>query len=280
MEELRRGDWIAEVCPEWGMNTISLSYKGIEILRRPASMDELRNSPYVFGTPILLPPNRTADGVFFFCGKRYELPVNETVSNCHLHGSVHSAQFEVTDRTESTITATLHNRDIFFPFPFIIEAEYRLTEYGYEQVFVIKNSGNTPMPLTFGLHTTLKCNASFSVPIGEKYERDKRNLPTGRLVGLSSEEQCYVYGAQNKTSVSGYFTSAGNTAIVDGFRYNVSGFDHWTLWNGGGERGFIAIEPQCGAVNCLNNGMGLRSLGVGESSLFRTLISPERDELV
>lgn len=39
-----------------------------------------------------------------------------------------------------------------------------------------------------------------------------------------------------------------------------------------GDQGFISIEPQCGAVNCLNSGRGRHRLAAGETEAFRTLI--------
>ena len=74
---LRRGLWTAQVTPGHGMNTLSLRYDGRPVLRSPKTMEEYLQLPEGFGTPPLLPANRTRDGVFDFEGKRYSLHIND-----------------------------------------------------------------------------------------------------------------------------------------------------------------------------------------------------------
>ena len=55
--------------------------------------------------------------------------------------------------------------------------------------------------------------------------------------------------------------------------YSVSdNFNQWILWNNDGNQGFISIEPQCGAVNALNSGIGRLDLDPNRCEIFRTII--------
>ena len=83
---LRSGRWEAAVAPDFGANLTKLAYDGFPILRSPEREEELLSkSRYVYGNPLLLPPNRTKDGSFCFEGRSYSLPVNEQPSARPVH---------------------------------------------------------------------------------------------------------------------------------------------------------------------------------------------------
>ena len=73
--------------------------------------------------------------------------------------------------------------------------------------------------------------------------------------------------------VTGLFTAGGHRATIGDFTYEVSeNFDQWVLWNGDAAQKFVSIEPQCGAVNALNSGAGLRILEPHRTETFHTCI--------
>ncbi len=272
--QLRHSDWMAQITPDYGMNTVMLSHGGEQILRSPASMKALDLSPCTYGTPLLLPPNRTRNARFQFDGKIYRLPPNEKATGNHIHGFLNRAIFELTERSDYQAVGKFLNDRACFPFPFEITVTCRLNADGYMQKYSIRNTGNTDMPLTVGLHTTFFAKEQFCVPIGQLWERDSANIPTGLLLPLSKEEEQYRHGAPCQGNrISGFYTSAGNTARIGNYRYTVSSnFNQWILWNGDGNSGFISIEPQCGAVNALNSQAGLHRLAPGETETFTTWI--------
>ena len=164
------------------------------------------------------------------------------------------------------------NNGAAYPFPYRIDVTYEITEAGFLARYALTNTGGKPMPVTFGLHTTFMANEDFSVPLGEYQERDERALPTGRYLPLTIKQQRLLSGMPCQgTPISGYFRSAGNTARIGVYFYQVSGpFSHWILYNRTGTEGYICIEPQCGEVNGLN-GEHLVIPG-GETVQFETLI--------
>lgn len=275
---LHCGKWQAEITPWMGMNTVSLTCGDRPVLRTPASREALQADSCVYGTPILLPPNRTEGGIFTFDGKAWQLPVNEPVFNNHLHGFVHCQAFHLTEATETKVSGTYENRGETFPYPYRMEVVCRLREEGYLQEFLITNTGNTDMPLAFGLHTVFAAPERIQVPIGKRWLVNDCYIPTGELEDLSPEAQSYRDGASPEgTLVRGFYTSCGQEARVGDFCYRVSDhFNQWVLWNGDGSQGFCAVEPMCGAVNALNSGEGLLRLHPGETVRFATSIYQEK----
>ena len=109
---------------------------------------------------------------------------------------------------------------------------------------------------------------------GRAHIINERCIPQGEPVELDDRQKQYRDGMQpDGKGIDGFYTSGGNTARIGRMEYQVSeNFNQWILYNRGGDQGFISIEPQCGAVNCLNSGRGLHRLAAGETETFRTVI--------
>lgn len=271
---LHCGDWEAVIAPEFGMNAISLTYQGRAVLRSPENEAALAADSCVYGTPLLMPPNRTAGGAFCFDGKQYHLPINEPAFHNHLHGQLHCRSVTVTEVTETYVRGVYENRGESFPFPFRLEIGCGLTEEGFAQEFLFTNTGDTDMPLTFGLHTVFAVKEQIRVPICKRWTVNDCYIPTGALEELTEESSTYRDGMNpNGKLVRGFYTAAGTEARIDEFRYRVSSnFDQWVLWNADGQGGFCAIEPMQGPVNALNSGISLIRLKPGESERYATTI--------
>lgn len=76
---LSAGGYEAEFSADIGATCFRLFYKPLnaEILRTPNGESQRNTNVYLFGNPILFPPNRIRGGRFVFRGKEYVLPVNE-----------------------------------------------------------------------------------------------------------------------------------------------------------------------------------------------------------
>lgn len=275
MIELEFGPWKAALCPEFGMNTISLCLAGEEILRKPKNMEDFYKDPCVYGTPVLLPPNRTDGGKFCFEGREYLLPINDTAGGNHLHGFLNRTAFVIDGQSSSRVTAHYENKGELFPFAFRMEIAAWLDEEGYHQQFSVTNTGAGNMPLTFGIHTNFAEKERFFVPLGQRQEKTDRHIPTGKLLPLDDREKAMCSGfAPDGQPISAFYTSAGHTAGIGRIVYQVSpNFDQWVLYNGGGKAGFVSIEPQSGAVNALNSSVGLKILKPGKTEVFSTLMT-------
>ena len=273
---LKCGKWSAEICPRLGGNMIGLRCDGRDVLRPLENEDDLKINPYLFGSPILMPANRTFEGKFTFEGREYCLPLNEPQNNCNLHGSVLFEAFEVVSVVENCVVLRLVDKECrSYPFPFALTVTYSLTDDGLLADYEVENIGEGNMPLTFCLHTTFVEPESFSVPIDACQEKDAHHIPTGRYIPLNAEEKEIAESSPScGRIISGYYRACGKVARVGDYIYSVSeNFDHWIFFNGRGENGLLCVEPQAGKVNGLNIDGGHIVLSPNEKIRFETRIS-------
>lgn len=255
MLEMQCGGWKAAVYPECGANLAYLSCDGVEILRSPKDFDALLSSPVLYGLPFLMPANRVKGATFTFEGTTYTLPMNEPARHNHLHGLINRAPFSVVESDDCHIVMSLHNDGVYYPFPFDLTITDRLTEYGLHREISLSNCGKRTMPYTLAIHAAFKLPGNVSIPVNERYAVDEDFIPTGEMLPLTRREQAYAQGVTLEERLGGFFTSAGNCATVDDFVMTVSEqFDHWVLFHMQ-DQGFLCVEPQCGAVDGLNNGI-------------------------
>ncbi|HHY82950.1 MAG TPA: aldose 1-epimerase [Clostridiales bacterium] len=273
--KLKYQKWEAEMLPLFGANVISLKHDGFEILRSPENMTVLTESPYLYGTPLLFPPNRTEGGRFCFDGVYYSLELNEPQRNNHIHGKMFDAPFSILKTEMNSVTCVYEDCGERYPFPFRMTIICSLGEDGLTQTIEIENTSDSDMPVLLGLHTTFAEPHIFSVPLGKRWETNENYIPTGRLLEIEEHERLYIRGCSPKRRIiSGFFTAAGNTARIGNYFYHTSeNFSQWILYNGGGDKGFLCIEPQSGPVNGLNMKDGHLRLESRKYVMFWTRIS-------
>lgn len=266
---LERGDWTAEIAPAVGGNIVGLWYRGQSVLRHLDVHSPLPERITRYGATILFPVNCTEKGRFSFQGKSYQLPVDQMWNGNNMHGSVYLQAFRLLQRDQTSVALCFENLNEVYPFPFRLVVTYRLENEGVTAIYQITNTGDGDMPYTFGLHTTFPEPDLFHVDIAQVQETDESGCVTGRYLPLSEEEQMIAAGkgVSKGHPLLGFYRASGNTASLDGkIIYElVKGFDHWTVFNGGGKSGILCLEPQCGAVNGLNIPEGHKVLKKGTS---------------
>ncbi len=271
--KMQAGDYEAYILPKLGANPIALRYKGRDILRPLKNIGDVKENPFLWGSPILIPANRTEGARFSFGGEDYTLPLNEPALNNNLHGVMYSLIFEIEKATDTEVITYYKNRGAAFPFHFDIRVTAKLSENGFSRRFEITNAGEGDMPLTFCLHTTfVDYGEKITVPVCEVHRKNSCHIPThyGPLEGYEKELPTGI--RPTGRFVGGYFHSCGNVATVGDTVYTVKGkFDHWIIFNGEGVKGLICIEPQAGRSNGLNDG-GYITLGRGKTEIFETEI--------
>ena len=204
--EFTKRDYTALLVPSVGANLVRLAHTrlGVEVLRTPSERehDEFLRRPHVYGVPILFPPNRIADGRFRFDGREYRFPITRPEENNYHHGILKSQSFAVSKAVETPDEVLIETRcysnaasdAIYrdFPHAFKCKITYRLSAEGLEQEVMFGNKSDLPMPVGVGFHTPL--NVPFAggdaadyrlrMAVGERFELNGRNLPTGRLLPL------------------------------------------------------------------------------------------------
>ena len=176
--KLTCGSWSAEILPHTGANTVRLTWEGTDVLRPLCDLAELAENPFLHGSPILLPANRTDGAAFVFDGRRCLLPLNEPKLRNNLHGMLWSLPFSVLETAETSASLLYENRGDAYPFPFRLTVTVRLDGEGYHRAFEVENTGETDMPLTFALHTTFPESGYVQVPLAEAHRRNERLIPT------------------------------------------------------------------------------------------------------
>lgn len=271
---LHGGPWTAHVVPRYGMNTLSLRCSGRDVLRTPTDLASFLQLPEGYGTPPLLPANRTRDGVFSFGGRVYQLPVNDTRFHTHKHGTLHISPFTVTERTDAGVSGYLDNTGELYPFPFRMTIRCCADAEGYHQSYTLRNTGAGSMPVIFAIHAAFRAPRRCRIPVRQICLADERCLPTGQLAPVPPSLQPYVDGTQpHGTPVGFCCPAAGRRAELDELVYEVSPqFTHWIVWNGDGHQDFLCVEPQTAASNALQRPGEAMVLRPEESVCFSTRI--------
>jgi len=302
---LKAGRYEAALLPEVGGNLIAFrdTEKNYRFLREPeeGGIEAFKASPGVYGIPVLFPPNRYEDGKFPWNGRVLEFPVNEAATGNHLHGFLHTTPWNVdhmgVNGEESFVVVSVkvdehHPVYRYLPFTFVFQLRYTLhPELGLSQHVLIRNLGAEPMPCLLAFHTAVSApfvpgssagDCRVKLTIGERWELNKRMLPTGRFQELAAEElklreegiypfhapmdnhyTAKAQGGRNRMELAD--VRAGLTLVYDvGTSYK-----QWMIWNNGATEGFFCPEPQMNLVNAPNvnlpaDEIGLIGLAPGE----------------
>lgn len=272
---INSNNYTAEVNLSRGANCISLKNEryNVSILREPDYSKEIDN-PFLYGMPILFPVNRISNGKFEFEGRKYTFPINEPETNCHLHGLLHTAKFEIVQMNESFVKCRYDSDELyeFFPHKFRVEITYSLSESGLLQETCIYNLSDTNMPIFLGFHTTfnmpfVKDASTESIrvfaEVEDEIERDMSSyLPTGKILpedDISRQFKCGEFKSLgNKISRHYKADKTGRIEILDkekGYKiiYENDKKFGWRLFYNGNADEFICLEPQTCTVNCQNS---------------------------
>jgi aldose 1-epimerase len=193
---LTQGDTCVRVVPDAGFNAYSIRYQGRELLRTPATLNDLPG--FMYGVPLLYPtPNRVRAGKL----RLAEQTITYTPNNGpnFLHGLVHSVPFLVGDTSTSATEVTLSGYLIFgpgtswhagFPIEHTLKVTLTVRDHAVRWTYDVDNTaGSRAVPFGFGLHPWFldqspRTDVKLTVPATHWMEA-KELLPTGRLVDLA-----------------------------------------------------------------------------------------------
>lgn len=294
--EYETPEWQASVALSSGGNLIRLRYlpKEVEILRFPRNGAELKARPECYGSPLLLPPNRIADGMFQANHVLYRLPVNERETHSHLHGLVLGRKWTLLSAGEEGIAVGYRFSPRVpeysgFPHEFQLELRYCFAPEVVTTILSIRNSGRNAMPLGVGVHTTFLLppeeEPSVAVPRGEGFweVHPRRRLPTGRLLPWDPGIADLLDGKRSSASlpVAHLFPLRGKReALIRRSRCHIryrfdEKYAHLACWNQGGTGDFFCIEPMSWMTNAPNLPLppeisGFSFLEGGKTRIFRS----------
>lgn len=273
---LKCGEWEALVVPEQAFNLISLRYQGERVLHEPEPLERVLSDPFLFGIPLLFPPNRLEKDGFNHEGTWYAIPYTTEDGKFRLHGRLKSAPITVTRVEENRVEGEFFCDTDRYPFPFKLTITYELTGDGLRTRHVVTNTGEEDMPFAIGFHTSFEAKRYVKVSVGEAWVAEEKTMLPVRRAGLSESQKKYAEGMDpTGVPVDGMFTDSGeHRAVVGRFQYKLSeNFTNWVLWNMGGGKGLLCLEPQSAPVNGLNMAGEFSVLPPGRSEAFETEIT-------
>lgn len=300
------GAYEARILPARGANCLSLCHipSKISALRTYAPETFELDNPFLYGTPLLFPPNRIKGGKFTYEGREYSLPVNEENTGCFLHGTLHETPFAVVEATENSIlcryAATADAPYLTYPHAFTLTVGYDLTNDGLTQTISVTNDSDLTMPVGLAFHTTFKMpfveggkveNIRMTLPVGEEYDRDMSDYTmTWELIEDKDFHTALANGkiCPAEHTISRHFSRPSGAALrltdtESGYSvvYNADdNFKYWMVFNGG-DKSLLCVEPQTW-INCAPHAptkMGdVNIIGIkpGETRKFVTTMQVEK----
>jgi len=297
--KLHAGGYIAELRTDLGGACYRLKNEllNLEILRTPPTEEALSDEFYLFGNPILFPPNRISGGSFEFSGREYRFPINEPSTGCHLHGELSKKPFTASDVSDSraVLTYTAEAGEYLgFPHAFRVVRDYRLSEDGLTERTSFENLSGETVPFMLAYHTTFDISGLgdrplLEIPVVREQLRDEKYLPTlewgeGRPRDLAISSGEYAVRCDKLSAL--YKTSGKFSRITDPVsRISIISecseeFGYRMLWRKA-DADFLCIEPQTVAIDCFHldspaEELGLISVPKGETVTLTARYAAEK----
>lgn len=250
-----------------GANCISFIYDSrrvgrITIIRPPENEKDERS--FLFGIPLLFPPNRIDGGNFTFEGRRYSFPISDDKTECSLHGNLNEEEFQIIEQGENFVSLALKKDyfgNVFQPFSIIVN--YSLSVDGLKQTVTINNDSDKNFPLAIGFHTSFNIpffsgenskKIRFTAKVKNEVERNSRYLPTGKRFSIKNDS--ITLNLSDPISKVCEASDKGEMIFTDE-KENLSityrpdeKFLYRVLFNGGAKNFFCAEVQTCNVNAC------------------------------
>ena len=297
----------AEICPERGANLISLTRPELNMrsLRTPGSLEDFTQSnPYLWGVPVLLPPNRISGAKFEFEGREYVFPMNEPAIGNFIHGMLHETALPCVEQSAShaefLFHATRERPYMTFPHAFTLRIRFELREDGMHQIIAVVNDSEQNMPFALGFHTTFGLPfveggrpeyVRLKLGVGDEIERNMDTfLPTGGVIADSPMRQEMLNGTFRPCEhvISRHFAmdESREMRLMDaehGVQLIYRALPPYAYWmvDNCGSREFLCVEPQTWVNNCPNTPFdrektGFAFVAPGETRTYDTTFTLTR----
>lgn len=303
---LKTEKYTAVIADKIGSSVLRLhdDKNGMEIFRyrEETTIDEINSAREIWGLPTLYLPNRFDRGVLKTSDATYQLPVNETLFDNHIHGWVHKREHTIeecfADDKKAVVKTSFtfdKNDEMYSCFPVDFKITYTFTlsdEEGLLQEIQLENLSDRKLPVSLCTHTCINapvCDGGkeegllLSVPIVERCQLNDRHLPTEKLLPLDSWDKEYLSGKKPTQQVicNDMYTACMNKLDGEDF-YGVvisdtitgrklcnevsKEFKFWNMWNHDGDKGYFCPEPMTAMINAANLSLDKKISGAEELS--------------
>jgi aldose 1-epimerase len=286
---LGAGEMRAEFWPGAGMLGASLTYRGVELLRRVEDLEAARVKGSTAGIPLLYPwANRLSGLQYRAAGREVSLDSSSTLLHFDDHRlPMHGVpwgqlRWDVISSGADTLTARLDwvREELLkiFPFPHHVEMAVRLRPLGLNIGTTVFADSSSAVPISFGFHPYFglpgiaRGEWELNAPAMRKLALDAQGIPTG----AETPSMAIAAPLGDKGYDDGFALSGERAAFsTEGNGYSIgvvfeSGFQFAQIF-APKDKEFIAIEPMTAATNALRSAKGLRVIAAGEefSAAFR-----------
>ena len=275
--ELRSGSTRLNVAPDVGGSITRYASERsgttIEWLR-PASPDAIASGA-AGGTssfPMVPFSNRIRDAAFRFRGRLVRLPRNFPPEPHAIHGHAWRAPWAVVERTEAALTLEYRHAAGAWPWPYVAQQEFDLTEQRLRVRFAVTNESPTVMPVGFGLHPYFvrTPRAVVRADVGRMWEADADRMPA-RLVPAPPQLRPSGAGLNpDATPLDNNFVGFGGRAVIEWPEWNARlridadpVYSCLVIYTPAGQD-FFCVEP---ATNCID-GFNLADAGRTDTGLI------------
>lgn len=290
--EMKAGGYLAIIAPTVGSNIARLRdcKNKIEILRyhKENPIKKLKAAPVIYGLPTLYLPNRLNRGRLRVSDATYQLPVNESLFQNHIHGFLHRRNHTIIEMATTDDKAIAKTRYIYdendsyftyFPVKFQADYEFILDEDGMHYNFTLTNLSDKQMPYGVCNHTAFKSpfirgsksrDVHIQLPVLKRCILNERQLPTGEIRDLSFYDKKYATGTMlaTKVPINNDMYVMGNgeldgkpfygAIITDQYSgkricYEVDeAFKFFIVWNHRGTKDYFCPEPMTWMIDAPN----------------------------
>ncbi|WP_066739022.1 aldose 1-epimerase [Cupriavidus sp. D384] len=232
--------------------------------------------------PLLPFSNRIREGRFRWDGRDSDLPAHPGQAHA-MHGFGHARAWAVIEQASDCIVMTLVHAPAGGDWPWPIHARQtlRLTGDGLEAELMIRNDGETAMPVGGGFHPFFARVPGMRLQFDalHMWPADAGGVATGRTV-VGDRERFLRERHLPETDLSVYYSGWKRMATLkrpDGATLTLRAgeeLDHLVLHAPGG-CDFVCLEPVSHVADAVNlalrgwEGTGLRSLAAGDSATWR-----------
>ncbi|MCB1190774.1 MAG: aldose 1-epimerase [Leptospiraceae bacterium] len=271
----------AKIALNLGNTLYELSVNQENILYFPASLHEYSSSKSLHGNPFLYPwANRLEGDYFYFQNKLYDFQKNPLIfrdkNGFPLHGLLLKSPYWKTSKLyHSNSEGAIHVASLdfavhpelmeVFPFKHTIEMIHTLKDGKITIQVVVKNTGTTDMPVSFGFHPYFSISSSerkdsfVTLPVQTEWELNSNLLPTGKQKGFWNKgnkfrlgdlflDFCYGDFWEQEDGYSHFLIETKNRVV----EINFGGSYKTAVVFAPLEKPFVCIEPMTSPTNGIN----------------------------